>query len=145
YGSLTDNQSRLFDGKFYSWTPPINPNKMMNYSSYVWDNNNEFGIAPDYIVMERGADNGNTWSLQNYWFTVGQELPDGTVLTDDMTQDERFTHAQAPIIEYNKNIELMNYGTTFRGVVTYLSDSIKPEDIVQKSVSDEIRVDGFIL
>lgn len=145
YGALADNQSRLFDGKFYSWTPPINPNKMMNYSSYVWDNNNEFGLSPDYIVMERGADNGNTWSLQNFWYTVGQTLSDGTVLTDEMTLDSRFTHAQAPIIEYNKNIELLNYGTKFRGVVDYLSDSLQPEDIVQKSLADSIRIDGFIL
>lgn len=145
YGALTDNQSRLFDGKFYSWTPPINPNKIMNFSTYVWDTKNEFGLPPDYIVMERGAANGNTWSLQNFWYTVGQTLPDGTVLTDDMTQDSRFSFAQAPIIEYNKNIELLNYGTHFRGVVNYLSDSIKPEDIVQKSVSDNIRVDGYIL
>lgn len=145
YGALADNQSRLFDGKFYSWTPPINPNKMLNFSTYVWDTANEFGISPDYIVMERGAENGNTWSLQNFWYTVGQELPDGTVLTDEMTQDDRFFHAQAPIIEYNKNIELLNYGTHFRGIVTYLSDSVKPEDIVQKSVSNNIRVDGFIL
>ena len=144
YGALADNQSRLFDGKFYSWTPPINPNKIMNYSSYVWDNNNEFGISPDYIVMERGAANGNTWSLQNYWYTVGQTLSDGTVLTDEMTLDARFSHAQAPIIEYNKNIELLNYGTSFRGVVDYLSDSLQPEDIVQKSLSDNIRIDGFI-
>lgn len=144
YGALAENQSRLFDGKFYSWTPPINPNKIMNFSSYVWDNNNEFGLSPDYIVMERGADNGNTWSLQNFWYTVGQTLSDGTVLTDEMTQDARFSHAQVPIIEYNKNIELVNYGTKFRGVVDYLSDSLQPEDIVQKSLAENIRIDGFI-
>lgn len=144
YGALADNESRLFDGKFYSWTPPINPNKIMNFSSYVWDNNNEFGLSPDYIVMERGAANGNTWSLQNFWYTVGQTLSDGTVLTDEMTQDSRFSHAQAPIIEYNKDIELLNYGTKFRGVVDYLSDSLQPEDIVQKSIADNIRIDGFI-
>lgn len=145
YGALAENQSRLFSGKFYSWTPPINPNKILNFSTYVWDNNNEFGLSPDYIVMERGADNGNTWSLQNYWYTVGQTLADGTVLEANMTQDSRFTFAQAPIIEYNKNIELLNYGTFFRGIVNYLSDSVKPEDIVQKSVSDNVRVDGYIL
>lgn len=145
YGALTENQARLLSGKFYSWTPPINPNKLQNYSSYLWDTENEYGISPDYIVMERGALNGNTWSLQNFWYTVGQSLPDGTVITEQSAQGTRFKRAQAPIIEYNKNIELMNYGTTFRGVVDYLSDSIKPEDIVQKNVSNNVRVDGHIL
>ena len=145
YGALAENQSRLFDGKFYSWTPPINPNKMMNYSTYVWDNQNEFGLAPDYIVMERGAANGNAWSIQNYWYTLGQTLPDGTVLTSEQLQTSRFKQAQAPIIEFNKNIELLNYGTKFRGMVDYLSDTVQPEDIVQKSVSETIRVDGNII
>lgn len=145
YGTLTSNESRLFSGKFYSWTPPINPNKMTNYSSYLWDSKNSYGITtPDFIVMERGADNGNTWSLQNFWYTIGQTLEDGTVLTADMTQDTRFIRAQAPIIEYNKNIELINYGTHFRGVVDLFSDTIKPEDIVQKDVNDGIRIDGII-
>lgn len=146
YGALTDNQSRLLSGKFYSWTPPINPNKMQNYSSYLWDMNNEFGIDADYVVMERGAENGNLWSLQNYWYTIGQTLPDGTVLTEQMAQDSsRWKRAQAPIIEFNKDIEMLNYGTTFRGVVDYLSDTVKPEDIVQKSTSANIRIDGYVL
>jgi hypothetical protein len=145
YGALTENQARLLSGKYYSWTPPINPNKLQNFSSYLWDTENEYGISPDYIVMERGALNGNTWSLQNFWYTIGQTLPDGTIVTEQMAQGTRFSRAQAPIIEFNKNIELINYGTKYRGEVDYLSDSIKPEDIVQKNVSNNVRVDGYIL
>lgn len=145
YGSIVDNQDRLLSSKFYSWTPPINPNKLQNYGSYVWDNNNEFGIEPDYIVMERGSIDGNTWSLQNYWYTIGQKLPNGETLTEEMLNDVRFSRAQAPIIEFNKNIELMNHGSKFRGVVDYLSDSVKPEDIVQRTISDNIKVDGSII
>lgn len=144
-GALTDNNDRLLSGAYYSWTPPINPNKLQNFSSYVWDNNNEYGIKPDYIVMQRGALNGNTWSLQNFWYTIGQTLSDGTVLTEQLAQSTRFSRAQVPIIEFNKNIELTNYGTDFRGVVDYLSDTIKPEDIVQKNVSNNVRIDGNVL
>ncbi|EMR6009167.1 hypothetical protein WJW27_006050, partial [Escherichia coli] len=133
YGALTDNESRLFNGKFYAWTPAINPNKMNNFSSYLWDTKNSYNITtPDYIVMERGALNGNTWSLQNFWYTLGETLEDGSILTEELMQDSRFIRARAPIIEYNKNIELINYGTKFRGTVELFSDSIKPEDIIQK-------------
>lgn len=145
YGVLTDNQDRLFSANYYAWTPPINPNKIQNFGSYVWDNNNEFGVPADYVVMERGSIDGNTWSLQNFWYTIGQKLPSGVVLTESMLQDKRFTRAQAPIIEFNKNIELINHGSRFRGVVTYLSDKIKPEDIIQRSVSDNIKIDGYVL
>lgn len=145
YGALTDNESRLFAGKFYAWTPAINPNKMNNYSSYLWDTQNEYNIqTPDYVVMERNATNGNTWSLQNFWYTLGETLGDGTVLTQDLMQDERFVRAKAPIIEFNKDIELLNYGTKFRGTVDLYSDTIKPEDMVQKDVNSGIRIDGII-
>ncbi len=144
-GSITSNESRLFGSKIYSWTPPINPNKMVNYSSYFWDNENEYNIPVDYVVMERGSLNGNTWSLQNYWYSIGQELSDGSVLTDELAQTSRFIRASAPIIEYNKNMELVNYGTKFRGVVDYFSDNLKPEDIVQKRLTDNVRIDGNLL
>lgn len=146
YGALTEDQSRLLSGEYYAWTPPINPNKIQNFSSYLWDVTNEYGLPADYIVMERGAENGNLWSLQNYWYTIGQTLPDGTILTEQMSQNaSRWTRAQAPIIEFNADIEMLNYGTSFRGVVDYLSDTVKPEDIVQQPVSANIRVDGNIL
>lgn len=145
YGTNTDNQNRLFSANYYAWTPPINPNKLQNFGTYFWDSENEFGIEPDYVVMERGSIDGNTWSLQNFWYTVGQKLSNGVTLTDSMTQTKRFISAKAPIIEFNKNIELMNSGTKFRGVVDYFSDSIKPEDIVQRTLSDNIKIDGYIL
>lgn len=145
YGALTDNESRLFNGKFYAWTPAINPNKMNNFSSYLWDTKNSYNItSPDYIVMERGALNGNTWSLQNFWYTLGETLEDGSILTEELMQDSRFIRARVPIIEYNKNIELINYGTKFRGTVDLFSDIIKPEDIVQKDINSGIRIDGII-
>ena len=145
YGALTENNNRLLSGYYYSWTPPINPNKLKNYSSYFWDTANVYGVAPDYIVMERGAINNNKWSQQNCWYTIGQKLPDGTLLTEELIHTTRFSRAQAPIIEFNKNIELLNYGSKFRAEVNYLSDRLKPEDIVQKSTEDDVRIDGYIL
>lgn len=145
YGAIAEDESRLFDGHFYSWTPAVNPNKLMNFSSYVWDSENEYGILPDYVVMQRGAANGNTWSLQNFWYTVGDTLPDGTVLSQSDIISTRFTRAAGPIIEFNKNIELVNYGSSFRSVVDYYSDSMKPEDIAQRRLTDDIRVDGNVL
>lgn len=144
-GCLTENQSRLLSGNVYSWTPPINPNKILNYSNYFWDLDNEFGIQPDYIVMQRGALNGNLWSYQNYWYTIGDRLPDGTILDEQLARSKRFARCAAPIIEFIKDIELTNYGKRFRTVVDLLADSTQPEDIVLKRVEDNIRIDGVLL
>jgi len=35
-GSLTGNHDRLFSGKYYSYAPPIDVDKMVNYASYFW-------------------------------------------------------------------------------------------------------------
>jgi len=36
YGANTDNHSRLFDQEYYSWAPPIDIDKIINYTQYVW-------------------------------------------------------------------------------------------------------------
>lgn len=35
-GGLTDNPNRLFETNYYAWTPPIDYDKHVNYSSYYW-------------------------------------------------------------------------------------------------------------
>jgi len=144
-GSITYNQNRLLSGAFYSWDPPINKNKMINYSHYFWDTNNKWGITdPDYVVMQRGADNGNLWSIQNYWYTVGDKLENGSVATNEIFSDRsRFKQAQAPIIEFYKNIEIMNSGTKLRTTVDYMEDTYIPEDFMLKRVGDGAKADGI--
>lgn len=146
YGAKTEDENRLLSGNFYSFLPPVNPNKMLNFGSYYWDTENKYNITePSYYVMQRGAVNGNIWSIQNFWYSYGQTLPDGTIFDESMIGSSRFVRAKAPIIEYFKNIELVNYGTIFRGEVDLLSTNIKPEDIVQHSIADNIRIDGEII
>ena len=35
-GALIDDESRLFEGDYYSWAPPIDIDKVNNFSSYYW-------------------------------------------------------------------------------------------------------------
>lgn len=36
YGANVSNHSRLFDQEYYSWAPPIDIDKFINYTKYVW-------------------------------------------------------------------------------------------------------------
>ena len=119
---------------------------------------------PDYYVMERGAMDGNAWSLRNRWFhrSIVTTMKNKTIYivedvngllyyTDiqekDMTNDimvyldvdltqkyktwaelenpvyhretieKTFKQAKKPIICFNKDIQLYNYGTYNRGYV----------------------------
>ena len=35
-GGLTNNHSRLFEGDYYSWVPPVDIDKLNNYNQYLW-------------------------------------------------------------------------------------------------------------
>ena len=144
-GSITHNQNRLLSGTYYSWDPPINKNKMINYSNYFWDTKNKCGITtPDYVVMQRGADNGNLWSVQNFWYTIGDRLAEGETATNETFGDRnRFKQAQAPIIEFYKNIEIMNSGIKLRTTVDYMEDTYIPEDFMLKRVGDGAKADSI--
>ncbi len=121
--------------------------------------------SPDYYVMERGAIDGNDWSLRNRWFhrSVISNMKNRTVyiLYDNETRltfytitpedkinknslvysdskcievykkfvdfkdivytnntiETTYHQAKKPIICFNKDIQLYNYGTTYRGYI----------------------------
>lgn len=72
----------------------------------------------DYLVMERGARDGNPWSKGNRWFhrTVVGALSDSV--------DPRTVQAKRPIVEFQRNLELYNYGLDRRPSVHLVSDSV---------------------
>lgn len=73
---------------------------------------------PDYLVMARGADNGNEWSSGNRWFHISTLSP---VFDPDYISSIRATR---PIVEFDKNIELYNYGLYRRLSVDAVNDAV---------------------
>ena len=69
---------------------------------YDSDNTQE---VPDYIMMERGATDNNVWSRINFWYHKQNFLDAGDRLPSKLKRAAR------PIIEFEKNIELYNFGT----------------------------------
>lgn len=147
-GALTDNASRLLNGRLYSWAPPINPDMIVNFSNYYWDTTNADSIKqPDYVVMQRDARDGNLWSKNNHWYPIQYKTENGatvTITTEDITSG-RFVQAQRPIIEYIRDIELIDFGRNARGTVDLVCETLLPEDIMFRSFSDGVKVDGVYL
>jgi len=74
---------------------------------------------PRYVVMDRGARDGNPWSANNYWVHKDAISWAGSVISSNQ--------ATRPIIEFNGNMKLWNYG----------SQKLNP---VQSTLFDDITV-----
>ena len=96
---------------------------------YDSDNTQE---NPDYIIMERGSTDNNVWSRINFWhhkntfLEVGDQLP---------PKDKR---AVRPIIEFDRNIELQNFGLTGKFAVDMSAEGYVQSEIVGRPTGASI-------
>ena len=82
---------------------------------------------PDYMVVHKGAKNKNPWSRLNYWWHVNElrePLKDNTTGFALPTSAVRATR---PILEFDRDIELYNWGNTFISTVDIISDKKKTD------------------
>ena len=82
---------------------------------------------PDYMVVEKGAKNKNPWSRLNYWWHVNElrePLKDNTTGFALPTSAIRATR---PILEFDRDIELYNWGNSFISTVDIVADKKKSD------------------
>ena len=82
----------------------------------LWDELNDISIVPEYIVMERGSGDNNYWSRTNRWFHVD-------VITNFSDPTLLKYRAVRPIIEFQRDIELYNFGLYDRGEVDLIIEN----------------------
>lgn len=88
---------------------------------YDSDNTQE---NPDYIMMQRGSRDNNVWSRINFWYHRQNFLDAGDQLPK---KDKR---AVRPILEFDRDLELYNFGTSGVDAVEIAAfDSLKSEVI----------------
>lgn len=90
----------------------------------------------DYMVIARGAANRNEWSLNNRWFHVST-LSDN--LDSDYIQSRRATR---PIIEFNSDVALYNYGSTRRLDVDILVEDLEDINGYLNQSPQDVTIDG---
>lgn len=77
------------------------------------------GMVADHMVMARGAMDRNEWSTGNRWFHVSTLPVD---MDADYISSQRATR---PIIEFNRDLELYNYGSSRRLDVDLVIEDIE--------------------
>ena len=88
---------------------------------YDSDNTQE---NPDYIMMERGSKDNNVWSRINFWYHRQNFLDAGDSLPS------KSKRAVRPILEFDRDLELYNFGTKGVDAVEIASfDNLKSEVI----------------
>jgi len=82
-----------------------------NFDQYPFDDFRNAPITPDYITINRASVDRNPWSRYNRWFHAGVIETSATAnnVPPVYPQDKR---AQRPIIEFQANIKLFNFGYT---------------------------------
>ena len=69
-----------------------------------------FAATKDYITVNRASPDRNAWSRYNCWYHKDVILASESYNSLPTTLDES-TRAKRPIIEYDADLELFNYGT----------------------------------
>ena len=73
HGANTANHSRLFDQEYYSWAPPIDIDKLVNYTRYLW-----LPDGPSTITLLNPTDAANDFIGKTSYTYVGSYSIDGT-------------------------------------------------------------------
>ena len=79
--------------------------------------------VPDYITINRASRDQNPWSRRNRWFH--KEVLAATAGYNNTTFSlEAFTRAQRPIIEFEPDLQLYNFGKTAKPPIDILDNTI---------------------
>lgn len=100
-------------------------------SSFIPESINNIPINIDYVTIQRGCRDGNSWSMRNRWFHI-------SVLSNQ--EISAAVRANRPIIEYVRNIELFDFGKNYRGIINVVLDGKNLQDYTNLSVVD---IDDF--
>ena len=99
--------------------------------SYAWDtgswDNTPIQNVADYLVIQRGSKNKNPWSRLNYWYHVDALREPLTDNTSGFSIPTGAIRATRPIIEFQRDLELHEWGNSFISTVDIVADKPKEE------------------
>lgn len=114
-----------------------------NFDDLTFDSDKAIPTKPDYITINRASKDLNPWTRYNRWFhadiiRIASEI-NGTEL--EYNFDNR---AKRPIIEFEANIKLYNFGVTgLRNIDLFDISTEYPFQVVQNSIG--YYIDGVLL
>lgn len=75
----------------------------------------------DYIVINRSSDDGNFWSRYNRWFHK-DVIELAAAINNQPANLDQSARANRPIIEFDANLKLFNFGTRTKSVIDLIDD-----------------------
>lgn len=102
-------------------------------SSFIPESVNDIPSNVDYVTIQRGCKDGNSWSMRNRWFHI-------SVLTNQ--EISASVRANRPIIEYVRDIELFEFGSNYKGSVNVILDSSNLQSFTDLNT---VTIDGETL
>lgn len=126
--------SKLLDTRTIFSTMAYLPWDGTNWDQKKWDTSEIAGSLKEYVVMARGATDQNPWSRTNKWYHV--DAVKATCEFLDINAADLLPlelRAARPIIQFNKNIELYDYGKIVKQEVNLIIDRTLPSDIAGQS------------
>lgn len=120
----------------------VTDSSSVNWDLSGWDTH-AWGLplptTPLYVTVSRGASNNNQWSNGNRWFHK-----DVLTLSHSIGLDISLQQAQRPILQFDAEIELFDYGTNNRGIVS-LVDTTNVNFLASVVGQESWEIDGIIL
>lgn len=93
-----------------------------NFDTQGFDVNSNFPKDKDYITINRASKDRNPWSRHNRWFH--KEVIDNSASANNQTAViDPESRAKRPIIEFEPNLQLFNFGKVSKFNVTLIDDS----------------------
>jgi hypothetical protein len=91
------------------------------FDSQPWDDAISFAGKSDYIVVNRASTDRNPWSRYNRWFHK-DVIEKSATYNNKVASIDQSARATRPIIEFEPNIKLYNFGTRALGDVDVIDD-----------------------
>jgi hypothetical protein len=92
------------------------PWDLMQWDRFEWDLS--IATQPSYFTMERGCSDGNPWSKHNFWYHRDVLVASGSTIFENISNQ-----AKRPIICFERELELWNYGSRRRKAVDLLDSA----------------------
>lgn len=120
------NQIKLVD--FSTLATPLNVNTTLDpdfdqtpFDEFPFDDFSRIPETPEYITINRASKDLNPWSRYNRW--VHKDVLTASANANGILPTYPYDQqAKRPIIEFNANIQLWNFGTDSVGVIDYIDD-----------------------
>jgi hypothetical protein len=117
------------------------PFDLYGYDDGEYDQILDGPLTPDYITINRASVDGNAWSRTNRWFHTDVIL--ATATYNNTTPNVDYTmRAKRPIIEFEADLKLFNYGTNYHSNIDVLDFTVvSAMNEVEGSIVNRLVID----